>query len=68
MQDKKDKDLWLRQQIKKGNTFTFKQDLKTYCENDVEILLRTTTSFISANFLYQADLVKAFGMPEEWQP
>ena len=41
--------------------------MKEYCENDVEILLRVTTAFIRANFLYQADLVEDSGMPEEWQ-
>ena len=49
------------------NRFMFKRDLKEYCENDVEILLRVTTAFIKANFLYQADLVQDFGMPPEWQ-
>ena len=57
---------WLKQQIERGATFSFKEELKRYCDNDVNILMRAICCFVRHTFEYQRDLIKNFDEPSEW--
>jgi len=41
---------WNQEQIKNGAKFSFKEELKRYCDNDVHILMKAICCFVCQTF------------------